>query len=103
MRPRNCGAGSPWLTSVHVCPPSVDFDSPLSLYPGSTRGSLHFRRIRCHNAAYSVLGSDGSITRSIAPVRGLWYSTFVQVLPPLVVLNTPRVSLSVHACPADAT
>jgi hypothetical protein len=43
------------------------------------------------------------MTRSIAPVLGLRYRTFVQFRPPSVVLKTPRVSLSVHSWPEAAT
>src|ERR1051326_5273234 len=40
---------------------------------------------------------------SLTPVFWLIESTFFHDLPPSVVLNTPRVSFSVHSWPAEAT
>jgi hypothetical protein len=37
--------------AVQFRPASSDFQMPLSVDPGSTRGSLHFLRVRCHVAA----------------------------------------------------
>jgi hypothetical protein len=54
-------------------------------------------------AANSLFGLPGSVARSAAPVRGSTYSTFLQVLPPSVVLNTPRSAFSPHAWPMAAT
>src|SRR5579864_496951 len=102
-RPRNSAGVSPSLAAFQVLPPSVVFQMPPSLLPGSTRGSLHLRRARCHMPTYSVFGSLGSITRSTAPVVGLREKAFVQFLPPSVVMNTPRISLSVHSWPEAAT
>src|SRR5262245_54908770 len=103
IRPRNSEDGNPFWTRAHVFPASVVFHTPLSLNPGSFFGSDHLRRMRCHVVAYSTFGSVGSITRSLAPVIGLTYSTLSQVRPPLVDLKTPRISLGVHSCPLAAT
>src|SRR6266513_6521919 len=50
-----------------------------------------------------MFGSCGSIARSEQPVSLSTYNTRCQVLPPSVVLYTPRCSLLFHRCPVAAT
>ena len=61
MRPSSFDGGRPLVSRFHVLPASVVLKMPPSLKPGSTRGSFHLRRCRCHAPAYSVFGSFGSI------------------------------------------
>ena len=49
-----------------------------------------------------VLESLGSMTRSTAPVRASTLSEWLQLLPPSVVLNTPRSGFSPHRWPSAA-
>ncbi len=79
--PTTCGAaGSPCPEScVHVSPPSrltymPPSGPPLSRFQGYTR--------TCHMPANSVLGSAGSMARSLQPVSPLGPSTSFHVLPP---------------------
>ena len=59
---------------------------------------------RCsHMAAISLLGFDGSTTKSAQPVFSFTYNDFVQVFPPSVVLNTPRSGCSPQGEPIAAT
>src|SRR5690348_11879520 len=48
-------------------------------------------------------GLDGSMARLIAPVPSFTYRIFFQVLPPSVVLNTPRCGLEAKRWPSAAT
>src|SRR4051812_39320258 len=70
---------------------------PLPTYPSNSS------RFRSHSPASSALGSNGSIRRSIAPVRSSTNSTFFHVLPPSSVLKTPRSSFGPHTRPIAAT
>ena len=56
-----------------------------------------------HIAANSTRGFPGAMARSAAPVVSFTKSTFFQVFPPSVVLNTPRSALGPHVCPSAAT
>src|SRR5438876_6498079 len=60
-------------------------------------------RSRWYVAAYSTFGSRGSIVRSVAPVNGSTYRTFVHVRPASLVLNTPRSGFSTQRFPTAAT
>ena len=86
-------AGRPGLRviSVQVSPPSVDLKKPL---PGPPLDIWYSMRYASHSAAYITLGFLRSIATSTAPVLALRNSTFFQVLPPSVLLKTPRSSLS---------
>src|SRR5690242_2113594 len=50
-----------------------------------------------------MLGFFGSNSTSTAPVESLTKSTFVQVLPPSVLRNTPRSGSGPYAVPSAAT
>ena len=55
------------------------------------------------SAAINLLGLFGSITKSATPVLLFANSIFCQVLPPSVVLNTPRSGCSPHGEPIAPT
>src|SRR5436190_23891290 len=95
-------AGMPGLnvTSFHVSPPSVVFHSPLRPPPEFIP---HGVRWNFHIDANRMRGFVGSIVRSIAPVESLRNSTFLHVLPPSVVRNTPRSAFGPKAWPIAAT
>src|SRR2546430_16004432 len=90
--------GNPGLcvSSVQCSPPSVDLKIPP---PGPPDTSCHGLRCACQKAAYSTSGLDGSRTRSEIPVESLRNSTLFHVLPPSVVLYTPRSAFGPKACP----
>ena len=88
------------VISVHVSPPSVDLKRPE---PGPPLSILYSFRYACHSAAYRTFGFDRSTEMSIAPVLSSRYSTFRQVRPPSVVLNTPRSALGAAWKPKAAT
>ena len=85
-------AGSPGLRviSVQVSPPSVDLKRPL---PGPPLDIWYSTRYASHSAANITFGFLRSIATSTAPVLSSRNSTVFQVLPPSVVLKTPRSSL----------
>ena len=61
--------------------------------PGPPLENVQCLRDICHIEACSTLGSDESIAMLMAPVPSFTYRIFFQVLPPSVVLNTPRSGL----------
>src|SRR5690606_23772241 len=64
----------------------------------------HGSRLRSHSAAYSVSGSAGCMTRSLAPVHSPSpSSTCVQVSPPSSVRKIPRLPPVEYSLPAAAT
>src|SRR5579862_4985410 len=71
--------------------------------PGPPLEKVQCLRYSCHIPAYSTCGFDGSIARLIAPVPSFTYRIFFQVLPPSVVLNTPRSGLGANMWPRAAT
>src|SRR6266487_6803382 len=91
------------VSSVQVAPPSVLLNSPeplraVSLSPPER--NVQPRRRKSHIPAYRVLGCDGSIVIIEQPVDALApLRTLAHVLPPSVVLYTPRSSLSLHSLP----
>src|SRR3990172_9045008 len=99
MRPLSL-AGSPFASFFHVSPPSADFHSAL---PGPPPGKPYALRMRWYEAAYIVLGSDGSIATSTTPGRESPPSTPRQVWRPSVVWYRPRSSLGRHRWPMAAT
>src|ERR1043166_5944271 len=50
-----------------------------------------------------MLGFDGSIARSPMPVESFRKRIFFQLLPPSVVLNTPRSAFGPHTWPSAPT
>src|SRR5262245_19930890 len=74
---------------VHLLPPSVLCHRPL---PGPPPTNPHADRWRSYIETHRFSGLLGSMMRSVAPVSRLPNRTFVQFLPPSVVLNTPRSS-----------
>ena len=86
-----CGRPGLRVISVHVSPPSVDLNRPL---PGPPLDIWYSTRYASHIAANITFGFVRSIATSTAPVLSSRNSTFFQVLPPSVVLKTPRSSLS---------
>src|SRR5690348_9304595 len=89
-----------WLMLVQVAPPSVVLKMPL---PGPPLENVHGRRYACHIVAYNTRGSAGSIASVIAPVWSLTNWIFFQVLPPSVLLYTPRSAFGAHTWPMAAT
>src|SRR5256712_13607317 len=77
-------------------PPSVDLKIPP---PGPPDTSCHGLRCACQKAAYTTSGLLGSRTRSEIPVESLRNNTLFHVLPPSVVLYTPRSAFGPKACP----
>ena len=90
--------GMPGLAviSFQLSPPSTDLNMPP---PGPPEFSDHGVRYAFQNAAYKMFGSFGSRIKSEMPTFSLRYKTFFQLLPPSVVLNTPRCSFGPNACP----
>src|SRR5262245_26815819 len=88
------------LISCQLLPPSLLLYKPLVL-PDSSR--FHAVRVRYHAAAYSSFGSFGLISMSTTPVLLSIYKVCFQVLPPSVVLYTPRSLLGEYKCPNTAT
>ncbi len=69
MRPSSpSGNPSSDVSRFQVSPPSTERCSPL---PGPPEVKNHGHRRCSHMAAMSLLGFDGSMTRSPAPVRSL--------------------------------
>ncbi len=101
MRPTSPD-GMPGLRviSVHVSPPSVLLNSPL---PGPPDDIWYSLRYASHNEAYSTLGLLRSMTMSMAPDLSSRKRTRRQVLPPSVLLKTPRSWLGTEYFPNDAT
>src|SRR5437870_6198917 len=106
-RPHGCG-GKPLPSSVfQVLPPSAVRKSALPLTasgPSPPERNVHPLRRKSHIPANSVFGVCGSIdiiehpVDALAPLR-----TLVHVLPPSVVLYTPRSSLSLQSLPGTQT
>src|SRR5258708_32379424 len=94
--------GSPGLRviSVQCSPPSVDLNSPL---PGPRLDIEYSTRKASHSAANITFGLLRSIAMSTAPVLLSRKRTLRHVLPPSVVLKTPRSSLGVPYLPKPAT
>src|SRR5437667_11883576 len=101
--------GSPLapLSSVQDAPPSLLLNRPLALGasgPSPPERNVHPLRRKSHIPANSVFGVCGSIdiiehpVDALAPLR-----TLVHVLPPSVVLYTPRSSLSLQSLPGTQT
>ena len=88
------------VSSVHVSPPSVLFQSPLRPAPASIPQGV---RWNFHILAYRMRGLVTSIDRSAAPVLSSRNSTFFHETPPSVVRNTPRSGLGPNACPSAVT
>src|SRR5262245_54237246 len=80
--------GSPGaLTFFQVRPPSVLLYIAL---PGPPPLNPHAVRWRWYIAAQRLFALLGSITSSVAPVFSSTYNVLFHVLPPSVVMNTPR-------------
>src|SRR6476660_6562610 len=88
------------VISVQRSPPSVDLKRPL---PGPPLDIWYSTPYASHSAAKITLGLRRSIEMSTAPVFASRTSVFFQVLPPSVLLKTPRSLLSVPYLPNDAT
>src|SRR5687767_14469525 len=82
-------AGRPgfFVSSVQVLPPSVVLNRPP---PGPPLESEWGVRNTSQNPAYRTSGFFASIVKSTAPVFSFRNRTRFQILPPSVVLNTPR-------------
>lgn len=85
-------------------PASVVLNSP-PVAPVCVRGlpPENVSRRTGHAAAYSVSGSAGSICTSTNPVLLSMNLLFSHVLPPSVVLNSPRSAFGPQKCPTAAT
>src|SRR5205809_6006132 len=94
--------GSPGacVISVQFWPPSVDLNNPE---PGPPLDIVYSLRNASHNAAYMTLGFERSIEMSMAAVLSSRKSTFFQLLPPSVLLKTPRSGLAAECFPNAAT
>src|SRR5437870_5323926 len=64
---------------------------------------VHGFRSPRHIDAMMTFELPGAISRSVAPVLSEMNNTFRQVLPPSVVLKTPRSALGLNALPCAAT
>ena len=94
--------GSPGLRviSVHVSPPSVDLKSPE---PGPPLDIVYSFRNASHSAAYITFGFARSIEMSIAAVLSSRKRTLRHVVPPSVLLKTPRSGFGAECFPNAAT
>src|ERR1051326_6746113 len=70
--------------------------------PGPPPLKPHAVRCRWYIAAQRFCGLLGSITISVALVFSSTYSVFVHVLPPSVVMNTPRSAFGPYRWPPTA-
>src|SRR5438093_3584943 len=101
MRPMMGLTGRPLPDSfVHVFAPSVVFHKPL---PGPPPLKPQGVRRRWYDAAMSTSGFDGFMATSVNPVFSSMNFVFVQVLPPSVVLYSPRSWFGPNKCPSAAT
>src|SRR5215510_9349845 len=83
------GFGRPFVSFVHVAPPSFVICTPL---PGPPLNCPHVCCSACHMPARRMLGFFASIERPEHPVLPSTNSTRFQLTPPSVVLKTPRSS-----------
>src|SRR5919198_189426 len=86
MRPFGVSGHPPPLVSVHVLPPSVDFQSPE---PGPPEVRKYGPRTRCQLDAQRTLGFFGSSPTSMNPALSLTNFTSFHVVPGLVVFQIP--------------
>ena len=93
-------SGRPFITFSQVSPPSIVLYNDVSFPPSSKRQGL---RLKVHIPAYIILGLLISIVMSAQPVSSSIYKIFFQLLPPLVVLNTPRSLFGPHSFPKAHT
>src|SRR6478672_8812454 len=100
MRPLFVSGKPPPLTSRQLLPPSVVFQSAE---PGPPLLRKYGPRDRSHDAAYSVLGSRGSMATSMNPALSLTNLTSSQLFPPSIVLYNPRSGFDAHVAPTAAT
>ena len=100
MRPLIPSGKPPPFTSVHVVPASVLFHSAE---PGPPLFSEYGVRSRSQLAANRMLGSFRFIATSTNPALSLTNFTNCHVVPPSVVLYSPRSGLAFHAAPSAAT
>src|ERR1035437_2352579 len=100
IRPFGVSGNPPPLISRQLEPPSVVFQSADPGPPLLRNAGL---RTRAQLAAYSVLGSRGSITTSTNPALSLMNLLIVHVLPPSTVLYRPRSGFDAHCAPSAAT
>ena len=92
--------GKPSVSLCQVFPSSVDFQTAEPAPPLDTvQGSL----LCSHEVAYRMRGLFMSIESDEIPVLSLMYSTFFQVAPPSVDLNTPRSLFGPCTVPCPAT
>src|SRR5690606_9521927 len=99
-RRRHTSFSRDWSSDVCSSDLSTDLNSPE---PGPPLESIHSVRYASQKPAYMTCGFDGVSARSTAPARSLRYSTLRQVLPPSVLLNTPRSSFGPNSRPSAAT
>src|SRR4051812_9190967 len=88
------------VISVHVSPALVLLNKPL---PGPPLDIVYSSRNASHIAAKMIFGFFGSIEMSIAAVLLSRNSVRFHVLPPSVLLYTPRFSLGALSLPNAAT
>src|SRR6187402_3941919 len=92
--------GKPAPPGVHVSPPSVLLKKPPAREPEMI---VHGFRSMRFIQAYTVFGLPGCNSTSIAPVLSFMYNVFFHVLPPSVVLKTPRSVFFLKMSPYAAT
>src|SRR5206468_9317303 len=106
-RPHGLGGSPLPVSSAQVAPPSVLLKTPEALGAvalSPPERNVQPRRRKSHIPAYKVWGCDGSIViieqpvDAVAPLR-----TLAHVLPPSLVLYTPRSALSLHSLPGTHT
>src|SRR5688572_15638702 len=94
--------GRPFVRRDQVSPPSVDLKRPPSVAGPPLMMSQPLRNPR-YIPAYSSLGFAGLIASTRAPVELLTKRVFFHVLPPSIVLNSPRSSFGPKGEPSAAT
>src|ERR1044071_8483351 len=88
MRPFTPSGNPLPLISLHVLPPSIDFQSAEPRPPDLSEYGV---RSISHDAAYTMSGLRGSSATSMKPVFAFAPAlATVQVAPPSVVLYRPR-------------
>src|SRR6185295_10345230 len=100
--PNPCSVvGKPFVIFFQVVPPSVDLNKPLSFpfHAPFSQGPC----LPAHISAKTMFELFGSIVTWTAPVFSSLYKTLSHVLPPSVVLYTPRSSFGPYGCPSAAT
>ena len=82
-----------WMPPPAACVTAGPYWSGVGQLVDGPNSQSNSSRFISHVATISVSGSVGSMRKSMTPVRSFTNSTLLQVLPPSVVLDSPRSAL----------